>query len=223
MSNSATLNTQWTGNGVGLLSVSSSNGQSQLTAAISCKSILDNGFSIGDGVYWVDPNGGNTGDAFQVYCDMTKNGGGWTLVFRHDVSGGYFANDTEADSLNEGSPGLATQKYSILNKIDSLKGAAAYEFILYYPNENIRNHWTQTFDPRSGVSPTSPVAGYTAISIDSSGSRWGGLELSSSNNTFLDGSVNHSNWWYSIGANVPYGAGMPGPSTVVQIVEVYIR
>ncbi|MCT4616907.1 MAG: fibrinogen-like YCDxxxxGGGW domain-containing protein [Candidatus Gracilibacteria bacterium] len=44
----------------------------------SCKHILDNGGSIGNGDYWIDPNGGNTTDKFRVYCDMS--GGGWTLA-----------------------------------------------------------------------------------------------------------------------------------------------
>ena len=35
--------------------------------------ILDDGYSTGDGTYWIDPDG--TG-AFEVYCDMTTDGGG---------------------------------------------------------------------------------------------------------------------------------------------------
>ena len=69
----------------------------------SCRAILFGGASVGSGVYTIDPDDGGPLAAVQVYCDMVRDGGGWTLVLKAWYQAGVFgmtgAVGTVADGL----------------------------------------------------------------------------------------------------------------------------
>ncbi len=54
-------------------------GTSSATAGISAKQIQADGFSTGDGLYWLDPDLSGGDAPFLAFADMTASGGGWTL------------------------------------------------------------------------------------------------------------------------------------------------
>lgn len=157
---------------------------------------------------------------------QTDSYGEWVKIFRHNsINTEFFSsanNWSEAKQTNTSFPN--GNKYSILSSWGKFLKNNKYTLKLVYPNDGITNIWSQTNNPVESDG-TGGVTGYVGISIGASLNGWGGLEYYSAQpSTFLDGTVNQSNWYYAVGTRDAWSGAntFPGPTNPVSLVELWI-
>ena len=95
-------------------------------AARSCRAIKEALPSKASGMYWVDPDGGSTDNAFFGYCDMVTDGGGWLLVSTQKPDGGLSTTATSASVVLDKS---VNQKYGA-TALSALASIGAYQVMV---------------------------------------------------------------------------------------------
>ena len=128
----------------------------------SARAIYDAGFSVGDGLYWI--NNKDNGKSFQVYCDMTTTdefgNRGWMLAASWSTGSQWTLNSTSSSatfgstplncfSSNFGNFDINSFRITATSSISSLGSSASGGDWYYYWSSTIK--WKQVWSYTSGT------------------------------------------------------------------------
>jgi hypothetical protein len=144
------------------------NGLTPETAGNNALQIKTDYPSSQDGLYWIKNNSISGGTPFQIYADMTTDGGGWTLLVTNQNTGGWTYENSIL--LNEFNPVSGGSNYSIVAYADYLKSSGAT--FQYMMDANQRNQFGGIWSAPSGYTFLKTDNTQTSITLDIKFGTW---------------------------------------------------